>query len=50
MIDPENKLSIFYAQEVLGMLKSYNEIHPTLRDLVYVCLEDRGQDCTRNAE
>lgn len=50
VIDPENKLSIFYAQEVLGMLKSYNEIHPTLRDLVYECLEDRGQDCTRNAE
>lgn len=39
VIDPENHLSIFYVQEVLGMMKSYHEIHPTLRDLVYEALE-----------
>lgn len=38
VIDPENHLSIFYAQEVLGMMRSYHEIHPTLRDLVYDAL------------
>lgn len=39
VIDPENHLSIFYVQEVLGMMKSYNEIHPTLRDLIYDALD-----------
>lgn len=39
VIDPINHLSIFYAQEVLGMIKSYREIHPTLRDLVYEALD-----------
>ncbi len=38
-IDPENHISIFYAQEVLGMMKAYDEIHPTIRDLVYEALE-----------
>lgn len=38
VIDPVNHLSIFYAQEVVGMGKSYSEIHPTLRDLVYDAL------------
>ena len=40
LIDPKNHLSLFYAQEVLGMPKSYNEIHPALRDLVYLALEE----------
>lgn len=40
LIDPENRLSIFYVQEVLGMFKAYSEIHPTLRDLVYESLEN----------
>lgn len=40
LIDPENKLSIFYAQEVLGMFKAYSEIHPTLRDLIYDSLKE----------
>ena len=39
LIDPINHVSIFYAQEVLGMMRSYSEIHPTLRDLVYEALE-----------
>ena len=39
LADPENHVSLFYAQEVLGMIKSYFEIHPTLRDLVYEALE-----------
>lgn len=39
LVDPKNHLSVFYAQEVLGMPKSYNEIHPTLRDLIYEALE-----------
>lgn len=39
LIDPINHVSIFYAQEVLGMMRSYSEIHPALRDLVYESLE-----------
>lgn len=39
LIDPIHHISIFYAQEVLGMMRSYSEIHPTLRDLVYEALE-----------
>lgn len=35
LVDPKNNISIFYAQEVLGMMKAYSEIHPTLRDLTY---------------
>lgn len=38
LIDPMNHVSIFYAQEVLGMMRSYSEIHPTLRDMVYETL------------
>ena len=40
LVDSENHLSIFYAQEVLGMMKAYNEIHPTLRDLVYEAIKE----------
>ena len=35
MIDPDNHVSVYYAQQVLGMAKSYAEIHPSIRDLVY---------------
>ena len=38
LIDPENHLSVFYAQQVLNMRRAYGEIHPTLRDLVYECI------------
>ena len=30
-----NRISIFYAQEVLGMNIVYQEVHPKLRDLTY---------------
>lgn len=35
LIDPKNRVGLFYAQEILGMLEAYNEIHPTIRDLAY---------------
>ena len=35
LIDPKNQVGMFYAQEILGMLEAYNEIHPTIRDLAY---------------
>ncbi len=35
LADPVNRISIFYAQEVLAMMRSYSEIHPALRNLVY---------------
>ena len=38
LADPVNHISIFYAQEILGMLRVYSEIHPRLRDLAYEAL------------
>lgn len=38
LIDPENRIGLFYAQEILGMLSSYGEIHPSIRDLTYEAL------------
>ena len=35
LIDPVNHISVYYGQQVLGMVKSYAEIHPAVRDLVY---------------
>lgn len=35
LADPENRISVFYAQHVLNMGPVYEEIHPHLRDLVY---------------
>lgn len=35
LIDPQNHVCMFYAQQVLGMSKAYSEIHPTIRDLAY---------------
>ncbi|MCR5656794.1 MAG: beta-lactamase family protein [Butyrivibrio sp.] len=39
MADPINKVSIFYAQHIMGFPVVYSEIHPKLRDLVYEGLE-----------
>ncbi len=39
LIDPINNISIFYAQHVMGFLKVYQEIHPTIRDLAYESLK-----------
>lgn len=40
LIDPVNHISIFYAQEVLGMMRVYGEVHPALRDLIYGAIFD----------
>ena len=39
LADPVNHVSILYAQEILGMIKSYSEIHPALRNLIYESLK-----------
>jgi len=39
LMDPKNRIGIFYAQQVLGMLIAYEEIHPTIRDLTYEALQ-----------
>jgi len=39
MIDPENGLSAYYAQQVLGCGYGYSDIHPRIRDLIYEGLE-----------
>ncbi len=38
LIDPVNKISVFYAQHVTNCNHVYEEIHPTIRDTVYECL------------
>lgn len=35
LVDPKNKISIFYAQHIMGHLVSYDMIHPAIRDLTY---------------
>lgn len=35
LVDPINHISVFYAQEALDMILSYEEIHPAIRDLTY---------------
>jgi len=35
LIDPERRLSMFYAQHVLGCKIAYGPVHNTLRDLLY---------------
>ncbi len=39
LVDPKNGVSVFYAQEILGLMGVYSEIHPKIRDLVYECME-----------
>ena len=39
LIDPVNHVSVFYAQEILNMIKVYSEIHPMLRNLAYEALK-----------
>ena len=39
IIDPKNKLSVFYVQHVLNMGPVFDEIHPKLRDLIYQSFE-----------
>ena len=35
LVDPVNHISILYVQEILSMIRSYSEIHPALRNLIY---------------
>ena len=35
--DPQNRISIYYAQHMLNNKEPY--VHPRLRNLVYSCLE-----------
>ncbi len=34
-IDPENRIAIFYAQQVLAQMWVYNDVHPVIRDTAY---------------
>ncbi|MBQ8880543.1 MAG: beta-lactamase family protein [Clostridia bacterium] len=35
LIDPDNRLSVFYLQHIMDCLYSYDKLHPYLRDTVY---------------
>lgn len=39
LVDPVNHVSIFYVQEILGMMEAYSDIHPAIRDLAYEAME-----------
>jgi len=39
MIDPINHIAAVYTQHILGCGRSYDEFHPTMRDLIYEALE-----------
>lgn len=41
LIDTENKLSIFYAQHVLGCGYVYSHVHPAIRNFVYKAIENK---------
>ena len=38
LADPVNRISIFYAQEILNMIRVYQEVHPAIRNLAYEAL------------
>lgn len=40
MVDPVNHISVFYGQQVLGMIEAYTTVHPTVRDLVYESISE----------
>lgn len=35
LIDPINRISIFYTHEIIGMIEAYSQIHPSIRDFAY---------------
>lgn len=39
LIDPTNRLSAFYVQNVLGYTRTYYDYHPAIRDCIYEGLE-----------
>ena len=39
LVDPKNGLGIVYAQHVMGCIEAFDNIHPTVRDLVYEAME-----------
>lgn len=40
LIDPAHRLSIFYAQHVLGCGYAYSTLHPTIRNLTYDAIKE----------
>ena len=38
LIDPDNRISVFFAMHVLGCGLAYEIVHPTIRNLVYEAL------------
>lgn len=38
LIDPDNGISIFYAQHIMNCSFAFEHIHPTIRDLTYECM------------
>ncbi len=38
LVDPFNRISIFYSQHIMAYQKVYQDIHPRIRDLAYECI------------
>lgn len=39
LIDPENKLALYFGAHIMNCVYGYHMVHPKLRDLTYECLE-----------
>ena len=46
LVDTSNRLAMVYAQHLCGFGRTYQEIHPALRDTLYRCIGKAGQ-CTQ---
>jgi len=46
LVDPANKISLFYSQHVLMHMQSYFEIHPAIRDLAYEAMGSEVITCS----
>ena len=39
LVDSKNAVSIVYAQHMMGCIDAFDNIHPTIRDMVYDAME-----------
>lgn len=46
LIDPVNRVAMFYAQQVCNSYITYQELHPLLRDTMYRCIGGEGHEKT----
>ena len=40
LVDPKKQVALYFAMQSLGCQYAYHVVHPTIRNLVYECIED----------